>query len=197
MAAAPRTPDGRHVVDDGRRWRAADPTLSEERRQELVDELKEAREEHDDQDAERALVALDPADADSVRRFQRCHGLLDDGMIGERTQAALRAVLREREQELLDEDRPRPERTRRFRRTPVLSGGMSFSGYVPGDDRDYEREVRRVLRALGEDEPLSRRELKQRVGARGWGPGRFSYVIRSAEEEGRIRRAGRDRFTRA
>ncbi len=38
-----RTADGRHVVIDGRRWRATDPTLPEARRQELVDELMAAR----------------------------------------------------------------------------------------------------------------------------------------------------------
>ena len=38
-----RTPDGRHVIVDGRRWRATDPTLPEARRQELVDELMAAR----------------------------------------------------------------------------------------------------------------------------------------------------------
>ena len=38
-----RTPDGRYVVIDGRKWRATDPSLPEERRQELVDELMSAR----------------------------------------------------------------------------------------------------------------------------------------------------------
>ena len=38
-----RTPDGRYVVIDGRRWRASDPRLPPERRQELVDELMSAR----------------------------------------------------------------------------------------------------------------------------------------------------------
>ena len=37
------TPDGHWVVIDGRRWRATDPSLPEERRQELVDELMSAR----------------------------------------------------------------------------------------------------------------------------------------------------------
>ncbi len=37
------TPDGHYVVIDGRRWRATDPSLTEERRQELVDELMGAR----------------------------------------------------------------------------------------------------------------------------------------------------------
>ncbi len=43
MAPPERTPDGRYVVIDGRRWRASDPRLSPERRQELVDELMDAR----------------------------------------------------------------------------------------------------------------------------------------------------------
>ncbi len=40
MADAPpepeRTPDGRYVVIDGRRWRATDPAIPEERRAELT-----------------------------------------------------------------------------------------------------------------------------------------------------------------
>jgi hypothetical protein len=38
-----RTPDGRYIIVDGRRWRATDPSLPEERRQQLVDELMSAR----------------------------------------------------------------------------------------------------------------------------------------------------------
>jgi uncharacterized protein len=55
-----RTPDGRYIVVDGRRWRASDPGLPEERRQELVNELMAARravgaaKRADDADAERA-----------------------------------------------------------------------------------------------------------------------------------------------
>ena len=37
------TADGRYVVIDGRRWRATDPSLPEDRRQELVDELMAGR----------------------------------------------------------------------------------------------------------------------------------------------------------
>ncbi|MFL5843825.1 MAG: hypothetical protein ACJ762_03960 [Solirubrobacteraceae bacterium] len=43
MNSPERTPDGHYVIIDGRRWRASDPSLSEERRQELVDELMAAR----------------------------------------------------------------------------------------------------------------------------------------------------------
>jgi hypothetical protein len=41
--APQRTPDGRYIVVDGRRWRASDPGLPEERRAELVHELMDAR----------------------------------------------------------------------------------------------------------------------------------------------------------
>jgi hypothetical protein len=37
------TRDGHYVVIDGRHWRATDPSLPEERRQELVNELMAAR----------------------------------------------------------------------------------------------------------------------------------------------------------
>lgn len=37
------TPDGRYIVVNGRRWRKSDPSLSEERRRELVEELMSAR----------------------------------------------------------------------------------------------------------------------------------------------------------
>ena len=37
------TPDGHHVVIDGRKWRATNPNLPEEERQRLVNELMSAR----------------------------------------------------------------------------------------------------------------------------------------------------------
>ena len=38
-----KTPDGHYVIIDGRRWRATDPSIPEERRKELVAELMGAR----------------------------------------------------------------------------------------------------------------------------------------------------------
>jgi hypothetical protein len=43
MAEVERTEDGHWVVIDGRRWRATDPSIPEERRKELVRELMSAR----------------------------------------------------------------------------------------------------------------------------------------------------------
>lgn len=41
--APPVTPDGRYLVVRGRLWRRSDPSIPEERRQELVNELMDAR----------------------------------------------------------------------------------------------------------------------------------------------------------
>lgn len=42
-ASHPVTPDGRYFIVSGRLWRTSDPSLSAERRQELVNELMDAR----------------------------------------------------------------------------------------------------------------------------------------------------------
>ena len=36
MSDPPRTDDGRHIIVDGRKWRATDPAIPEERRAELT-----------------------------------------------------------------------------------------------------------------------------------------------------------------
>lgn len=41
---------------------------------------------------------------------------------------------------------------------------------------------------------MSRSELQQAVGARGWGPGRFRPALRTAVEEERARLVGRNTF---
>ena len=38
-----KTADGHYVIIDGRKWRATDPSIPEERRKELVGELMSAR----------------------------------------------------------------------------------------------------------------------------------------------------------
>ena len=58
-----RTPDGRYIIVDGRRWRATDPGLPEAERKHLVSELMSARsavgwaKRRGDADAERAARA--------------------------------------------------------------------------------------------------------------------------------------------
>jgi hypothetical protein len=48
-----------------------------------------------------------------------------------------------------------------------------------------------VLRREG---PLSTGDLRARVQARLWGPGRFGPALRNAVASGRVRRAGRRRW---
>jgi uncharacterized protein len=57
-----RTPDGRYIIVDGRRWRATDPSIPEERRKELVSELMSAR---------RAVAAAKRAGDDEAERAAR------------------------------------------------------------------------------------------------------------------------------
>jgi hypothetical protein len=51
-----------------------------------------------------------------------------------------------------------------------------------------EREVEIIDRALQEHGSANRRELRRRVGARYWGPGRFQSALREAVSEGRAKR---------
>jgi hypothetical protein len=57
------TPDGRYIVVRGRLWRASNPVLSPERRQELVDELSRAR---------RAVAAARRVGADESQAHADC-----------------------------------------------------------------------------------------------------------------------------
>ena len=70
-----RTPDGRHVLIDGRRWRASDPTLSPEQKDELVSELMAAR---------RAVAAARRADDDEGERAARTRVHAAKVALGER-----------------------------------------------------------------------------------------------------------------
>ena len=62
-----RTPDGRYIIVNGRRWRASDPRLDPDVRQRLVDDLMDAR-----RDLARARHSGDAAlEADARGRVQR------------------------------------------------------------------------------------------------------------------------------
>jgi MFS family permease len=50
---------------------------------------------------------------------------------------------------------------------------------------DLDREIDVIGRALAERGPLDREELKEIVGGRYWGPGRFREALRAAVREGR------------
>ncbi|WP_354702498.1 hypothetical protein [Paraconexibacter sp. AEG42_29] len=70
-----RTPDGRYIVVDGRRWRTSDPGLPEARRTELVGELMDAR---------RAVAAARRADDEDAEREARSRVHAAKVALGER-----------------------------------------------------------------------------------------------------------------
>jgi len=94
-----RTDDGRWIVVDGRRWRASDPAIPPKLRQELVDELMDARravgqaKRTGDPAAERA--ARDRVQAAKVALGERGHPWWDeptDESDRERLEAAILAL---------------------------------------------------------------------------------------------------------
>jgi hypothetical protein len=67
---------------------------------------------------------------------------------------------------------------------PLAIGG-------PAEDARAQREADAIAEVLRRDGPLPSRELRRRVEARLWGPGRFRPALRAAQQAGRIRRDGR------
>ena len=79
-------------------------------------------------------------------------------------------------------ERPRPGRV-------GSSRGMPVSAPVP--PVGFEREVAAIEQALAANGVVDRRALAGLVGARFWGPGRYSAALRAAVASGRARRVGR------
>ncbi len=102
----------------------------------------------------------------------------------------------EREEPEEAPERPSPARApRRYRLGPgraSSSPGMPL--YLQAQEVGLEREVTILEQALKEHGSASRRELSRRVGARYWGPGRFSAALREAIAENRVKRLRRDQY---
>ena len=89
-----RTPDGRYVVIDGRRWRASDPAIPAQLRQQLVDELMSARRAVRTE-GEAARPRVHDAKVALGERATPWWEPTDDGR-AERIAATIRALLRHR-----------------------------------------------------------------------------------------------------
>lgn len=128
-----RTEDGRHIVVDGRRWRASDPGIPDRLRQELVDELMSAR---------RAVRALGDAARTRVQDAKVALGERGEAWWdepspegrAERLVAAARALLRHR----------RPEATICPSDIARVVGGSSWRAAM-----DDARAVAATLRGRG------------------------------------------------
>jgi MFS family permease len=108
-----------------------------------------------------------------------------------------------------EEGRERPERPipaptppmrarERFRPGPgPLSSARAMSVAGPSPQVPLDNEVEVIARALDEHGSADRRELRRRVGARYWGPGRFQAALREAVATGRAKRLPRGQFAPA
>jgi MFS family permease len=74
----------------------------------------------------------------------------------------------------------------------LASRGMMVS--APVEDEPLDTEVGIIARALAEHGETDRRELARVVGARYWGPGRFSTALRTAIEQGEAQAVSRNRI---
>jgi MFS family permease len=101
------------------------------------------------------------------------------------------------------EPRPTPARppwppVTAFRPGPgTLGSARAMTVAGPHPEVPLDREVAMIDGALRERGSADRRELRRRVGARYWGPGRFSAALRLAVAEGRARRLPRGQFAPA
>jgi hypothetical protein len=79
--------------------------------------------------------------------------------------------------------------------SPGMVGTASTASRLAAMAREYlDREVELIGRALEQHGELERNELKELVGARYWGPGRFRESLRAAISEGRVVRRSPDVF---
>jgi hypothetical protein len=85
-------------------------------------------------------------------------------------------------------------RRRRYRLGPGQTSSSPGMFVSAPTKVEFEREVSAIERVLQGREPTERRELAQLVGARFWGPGRFSAALQAAVESGSVRRVARNRF---
>lgn len=95
MSEPERTPDGRYIVVNGRRWRASDPGIPPKLRQELVDELMAAR-RLVRTDAEHARPRVQDAKVALGERGYEWWTTPSDDERAVRIEATIRALLRHR-----------------------------------------------------------------------------------------------------
>lgn len=154
---------------------------------------------------ERALAAQDRIEATRHR------------VAAEELDAALGAVGQTRRDEADERDRCARERDERIRERlarqqrhermglrrflpgpgrTLYSPGMvgTASRWAPTAEEDLDREIDAIARALAERSPITSDALREVVGARYWGPGRFRQALNEAVEEGRARRLSRTTY---
>ncbi|HSP02439.1 MAG TPA: DUF3253 domain-containing protein [Acidimicrobiales bacterium] len=145
-----RTEDGRYVVVDGRRWRASDPAIPEVLRQQLVDELMDARRavgpakrSGDDEAEVAARARVQAAKVALGERGQPWWEPPTDAGRRQRLEAAVLALAHRRA----------PDKT-----ICPSDAARAVGGEAWRDDMDLARDVVRALAADGRVEVLQRGE---------------------------------------
>lgn len=146
-----RTADGRHVVVEGRRWRASDPSIPEPLRQELVDELMDARRAvgtaNRARDDEAIAAARSRVQAAKVALGERGHPWWEaatEGSRRARLEAAVRALAHHRA----------PDKT-----ICPSDAARAVGGETWREDMELARDVVRDLARTGDVEVLQRGEV--------------------------------------
>ncbi len=134
-----RTPDGRYLVINGRRWRASDPNIPESLQTELVGELMAARRAVrgaglDDNEVRRARDRVQDAKVALGERGEPWWEPLSDDGLRVRLAAAMRALLHHR----------KPESTICPSDAARVSGGQTWR-----DTMDFARSVAVELASAG------------------------------------------------
>jgi MFS family permease len=129
-----------------------------------------------------AAGAGDDADADA------------DGDVEEAHEAELQeriAQRRERDTAGLRRYRPGPGHGSTYHSPGMHGTAGHASHFAAQSDRELDREIELVRRALQEHGHLDREDLRRILAAHGWGPGRYRAATRAAAAEGGAQRSGR------
>jgi MFS family permease len=80
--------------------------------------------------------------------------------------------------------------------SPAMQGTAGTPSYYTAmADRELDREIEDIAAIVNDRAgPTARAEVARSAAARSWGPGRFGKALRSALDEGRVRRVGRDTY---
>jgi MFS family permease len=157
---------------------------AEDREEALVEEERAAAAAHRE-----AAAHLEDAGA-SAARARRHRAEADEG---ERRAREREARIRAREERLSGRERGG---LRRFRPGPGPMTGAPGMPLPPKAQTGgvLDDEIEAIARILQEHGAVTRQQLANLVGARRWGPGRFSAALREAVAEGRAKRLPDGRY---
>jgi hypothetical protein len=98
---------------------------------------------------------------------------------------------RARERSGMRRYRPGPGHGSTYHSPGMLGSAGDATHHAEVSDRELEREIEAITRALAEHGQITRRELEHILRSRDWGPGRYRSALRAAVAEGRADRSGR------